>query len=70
METDQMSGWLMIITFGGLLLFLILGFMWFLRRRSNREATRRAFDIEPHSGSDTAAPSASDSYATRRDASP
>lgn len=69
METDQMSGWLMIVTFGGLLLFLILSFMWFLRRRSNRDATRRAFDLEP-SGSEPTAPSASETYATRRDASP
>lgn len=70
METDQMSGWLMIVTFGGLLLFLILSFMWFLRRRSNRDATRRAFDIEPHGRADSLPPSASETYATRRDAAP
>lgn len=68
METDQMSGWLMIVTFGGLLLFLLLSFMWFLRRRSNRVATKRAFDLEPSSNS--SASSASESYATKRDTTP
>lgn len=46
MAADEMSGWLMFMTFGLVLLIAIGGFAWFLRRRSNREAAKDAFDME------------------------
>lgn len=45
MAADEMSGWLMFMTFGLVLLIAIGSFVWFLRRRSNREAAKEAFDI-------------------------
>lgn len=46
MAADEMSGWLMFMTLGLVLLFAIGSFAWFLRRRSNREAAKEAFDMD------------------------
>lgn len=46
MGADEMSGWLMFMTLGLVLLFAIAAFGWFLRRRSNREAAKEAFDLD------------------------
>lgn len=46
MAADEMSGWLMFMTFGVVLAIAIGGFAWFLRRRSNREAAKEAFDLD------------------------
>ena len=48
MNTDQMSGSLMFMTFGAVLIAIIASIFWFLRIRSNREAMKRALDIDPN----------------------